>query len=663
MNIDLFKRSTDKEPLIILYEYSCLNYVLELFALNKVFPYKVVFFNEIITQFDYLAKENPNTEIEEIIAMTNIVTQYFDSNVIQNVFDILNIYNEIKEIHRDFPNIQGHGDLLKNINQIIDKFESSFSLTLAEYKSQILLKLSDIYEIFEVGILVKKKFFSCHIISLYEEFNLYEELKNINLDNLIHYKIDGKFEERQYTHYYKSLYKNLYVVFNKKNLLFSKFGNILLMIIRTYLYNLNFDILLSLQFFDLNYKSEISNIVQSMKNLYSLLPYVLPEYRSESFDNMFLEISNIIDEIIKSNLRKYIYQIIEFILSHRYEDSFNIYYIDSLAFIKNEIISMSDSAIKTRNINYLSTEMRVNLNLITEEDLEKKVNFSFVNIVKYNRVIFLSTYISRFFMILKNLKNYNTMIPLSKKSWVFIAYLCIIYKPKLDEEFFVSDIKSVSFTALSLLSSNLYQFYLIHILKCRNSSMISNINALFGIALHKLFDEYNLSYDSFTTQESKVHFCQNNFNYFDYFDDKVNFINSWIAFDDMRRQISIKIETEKYLETYIDNVKLYGFIDRFEIGLENEITLIDFKTGVVPSTKMINNGLDLQLLSQSYAIYKNFMQLPHEVLYVKVSTSKPYFVEKKVKLNYENFDKLIQTVKILQKPYLNYQLLENDNNI
>lgn len=656
----LFTQKTKKVPLIILYEYSALDYVLTHFAINKVFPYKVVFFNDIINQFNHICSQTPSEKIDEIIALINICSKYFQDNVIENAFDILKIYEEIKEYYYEFPTITGSGKLLKNINAIIDEFESSVSLTYANYRSQILFLIAQKYEIFEVGILLKKKFFSYHLISLYKDFSLYEEIQKTDFTNLSYYKIEGVFNEKQAISFYKKMYLNLYVVYPKSNILFAKFGNIVITLLNCYIYDMEIRSLFYLNIFDLKFIDEIKKIAKDIKNFANLFQYLVPEMQTEEMKKLFNEVGVIIDKIFQSNLTQYLYFIIEYFLSrkHYHMFDFSVYYLNSLAFLKDKVVLVFDSTINAKNLNYLSNEIRLSLKLITDLEQEKIMNFSFINLIKNNKVIFISRNFNAFFLLLKNTKPMSIECFLDYDQVYRLLYLCVIYDKIPEEEFFLSNIQSVSFTALSLLHDRLYDFYLLHVLKCKKSSVIENSASAFGIALHRLFDLYNKDYSKFKTEKDKVSFCKDNFHYFHYFEDEDEFIQSWILFDEKRRQKTKSIYTEKYLEGEIQNVKLYGFIDRLEFDINDEIILLDFKTGSVPTNKSIENGLDLQLLSQAYVISKIYNQLPNEVAYIKVATEYPYFEIKKIKLSYKNFINLENTIKVLSQDYLNYNLIQ-----
>jgi ATP-dependent helicase/nuclease subunit B len=202
----------------------------------------------------------------------------------------------------------------------------------------------------------------------------------------------------------------------------------------------------------------------------------------------------------------------------------------------------------------------------------------------------------------------------------------------------------LSATDIETLIRNPYSFYAKKILRLKKHIGIAAAPMLseFGSFLHSIIEKYTKTYSSDTKDRS------------DYFINLgIQDLNTillpeatqkiwgiklsqiakpFITWDEERRINSSKILTEikGSVEIELSNrtVTITAIADRIEIDRHGHITLLDFKTGAVPSKNDVFSGLSPQLIVEAIIAKANGFDIGqgelNRLVYVKISSSKPY---------------------------------------
>lgn len=124
---------------------------------------------------------------------------------------------------------------------------------------------------------------------------------------------------------------------------------------------------------------------------------------------------------------------------------------------------------------------------------------------------------------------------------------------------------------------------------------------------------------------------------------------AFILFDIERRQncqeIYFEIKGELKLNIADQDIKIIGIADRIEISKSNKITILDYKTGTIPTKKEIELGLSPQLIIESLMILENGFAIKTginkdiTIAYVKITSTDPYIQTTEISLSKEVLDK------------------------
>ena len=118
---------------------------------------------------------------------------------------------------------------------------------------------------------------------------------------------------------------------------------------------------------------------------------------------------------------------------------------------------------------------------------------------------------------------------------------------------------------------------------------------------------------------------------------------SFIAFDEMCRGRSKDVYSEKKGEMFLNiagqEIKIIGVADRIEVDEQGQSVVIDYKTGSLPSRKDIDCGLSPQLIIAGLMMEEGGFGIKvrnvKQVMYVKISSSKPYIQTLNIDLSRE----------------------------
>jgi RecB family exonuclease len=230
----------------------------------------------------------------------------------------------------------------------------------------------------------------------------------------------------------------------------------------------------------------------------------------------------------------------------------------------------------------------------------------------------------------------------------------------------------ISGTNIEMLIRNPYGFYAKHILKLRKlKNPIPELQfSEFGIFIHSVLEEYTKNYNSKDEDKlsiiiniaQSIHTKLNNLYQTPYsWLHKFNKIaKSFIDFDESRRINLAYVLTEAYGEMDISLskriIKITAIADRIEVTKNNEIYIIDYKTGALPTLKSINEGLSPQLILEALIAKHGYFQnldskIISQIIYVKISLSEPYFTITKIDLDENILELHLNNLKKLLEYY------------
>ncbi|HJD61702.1 MAG TPA: PD-(D/E)XK nuclease family protein [Rickettsia endosymbiont of Columbicola hoogstraali] len=276
------------------------------------------------------------------------------------------------------------------------------------------------------------------------------------------------------------------------------------------------------------------------------------------------------------------------------------------------------------------------------------------------------------FLKLQNVNQNKSVIPRLDRGIFESICLDPVDKPRDDNRkkaahsTFFPNILSV--TDIETLIRNPYGFYAKKILKLRTQDSIWEEPKIsdFGNFIHKVLEEYSKNYNQqnmLDKQQALLNIGNNilhNTILPTYtkktWQTKLTLLSkAFILFDMERRKncqkIYFEIKGELNLNIAGQNIKIIGIADRIEISKSNRITILDYKTGTIPTKKEIELGLSPQLIIESLMILENgfnILSYPQEtgnsieditIAYVKITSTEPYVQTTEISLSMETLDK------------------------
>ncbi|HJD62149.1 MAG TPA: PD-(D/E)XK nuclease family protein [Rickettsia endosymbiont of Degeeriella rufa] len=276
------------------------------------------------------------------------------------------------------------------------------------------------------------------------------------------------------------------------------------------------------------------------------------------------------------------------------------------------------------------------------------------------------------FLKLQNVNQNKSVIPRLDRGIFESICLDPVDKPRDDNRkkaahsTFFPNILSV--TDIETLIRNPYGFYAKKILKLRTQDSIWEESKIsdFGNFIHKVLEEYSKNYNQqnmLDKQQALLNIGNNilhNTILPTYtkktWQTKLTLLSkAFILFDMERRKncqkIYFEIKGELNLNIAGQNIKIIGIADRIEISKSNRITILDYKTGTIPTKKEIELGLSPQLIIESLMILENGFNIlshPQEtgnsieditIAYVKITSTEPYVQTTEISLSMETLDK------------------------
>ncbi len=240
----------------------------------------------------------------------------------------------------------------------------------------------------------------------------------------------------------------------------------------------------------------------------------------------------------------------------------------------------------------------------------------------------------------------------------------------------------LSVTDIETLIRNPYGFYAKKILGLRKKDNIWEEPKIsdFGNFIHKVLEEYSKNYDKqfinlnlLDKQNALINIGNHilygtilpNYTKKTWQIKLMAFSKAFILFDIERRKNckEIYFETKGELRLNIagQDIKIIGIADRIEISKSNNITILDYKTGTIPTKKEIALGLSPQLIIESLMLLENgFLECrslsllchsqpllchsresgnPITIAYVKITSTEPYVQTTEIALSIETLNK------------------------
>ncbi|WP_341794315.1 PD-(D/E)XK nuclease family protein [Rickettsia endosymbiont of Rhinocyllus conicus] len=329
---------------------------------------------------------------------------------------------------------------------------------------------------------------------------------------------------------------------------------------------------------------------------------------------------------------------------------------------------------------YLSKEAKQILNIDYDKITPKLYSYYFDLLLQNEEVIILNAkkYAGKLstpcnlFLKLQNVTQNKSVIPRLDRGIFESIFLDPVDKPRDDNRkkaahsTFFPNILSV--TDIETLIRNPYGFYAKKILKLRTQDKIWEEPKIsdFGNFIHKVLEEYSKNYDqqNMLDKQQALLNIGNNILHSTIlptytkktWQTKLTLLSkAFILFDMERRKncqkIYFEIKGELNLNIAGQNIKIIGIADRIEISKSNRITILDYKTGTIPTKKEIELGLSPQLIIESLMILENgFNILSHShesgnsieditIAYVKITSTEPYVQTTEISLSMETLDK------------------------
>ena len=213
----------------------------------------------------------------------------------------------------------------------------------------------------------------------------------------------------------------------------------------------------------------------------------------------------------------------------------------------------------------------------------------------------------------------------------------------------------LSITDIETLVRSPYSFYARKILNLRSRNKVGEEPKIseFGSFVHKIFEQYSKNYNKSIVDKVQLmlYISENTLStiILPLYTQKIWRIKlipiaeSFIAFDEMRRSRSKDVYSEKKGEMFLNiagqEIKIIGVADRIEVDEQGQSVVIDYKTGSLPSRKDIDCGLSPQLIIAGLMMEEGGFGIKvrnvKQVMYVKISSSKPYIQTLNIDLSRE----------------------------
>lgn len=142
--------------------------------------------------------------------------------------------------------------------------------------------------------------------------------------------------------------------------------------------------------------------------------------------------------------------------------------------------------------------------------------------------------------------------------------------------------------------------------------------------------------------------------------------HEFIIFDKERKRHTKSLHFETKGEMMLDicghKISITSIADRIEIDLSGSATILDYKTGTLPSKQDVMSGLSPQLIIEALIALSGGFGMPintiKSLIYVKIGSSTPYITTSELSLSLEELNKHRNGLKQLLAYYINNKIFD-----
>lgn len=239
---------------------------------------------------------------------------------------------------------------------------------------------------------------------------------------------------------------------------------------------------------------------------------------------------------------------------------------------------------------------------------------------------------------------------------------------------------SLSVTDIEMLIRSPYSFYAKKILRLKKQDSIAEAPKLseFGSFIHNVIEHYTKNYQS--SVEDKVNallgICNQmleNILLPEYTKKtwQVKFkavACAFVNFDEDLRDLNVstysEIRGEMQVKILDQNIKITAIADRIEVDDQGHATILDYKTGALPTKKDVLNGLSPQLILEAIILTNDGFNIKtnniKKLVYVKIGSSEPFIQKVEIDINSQELDNHFKGLTHLLEYYIDCKTFPTD---
>jgi ATP-dependent helicase/nuclease subunit B len=212
--------------------------------------------------------------------------------------------------------------------------------------------------------------------------------------------------------------------------------------------------------------------------------------------------------------------------------------------------------------------------------------------------------------------------------------------------------QNISISSIGLLLNDPYSFYAEKILKLKKLERLEKDLTLadFGSIIHSIIDDYTKNYSIAKEIEgiTKDKFEKLSAIYKVLWHKKaIKILNDFIIFDLGRRTpkkiIKSEINGNLIINTEFGDINIHGIADRIEVNSNSAVSIIDFKTGSIPTSSKVKQGKFPQLIIESLMLNKDGFGFgtqgyAKELIYVKLSHKEGNLSETNIEISEDEYE-------------------------
>lgn len=239
---------------------------------------------------------------------------------------------------------------------------------------------------------------------------------------------------------------------------------------------------------------------------------------------------------------------------------------------------------------------------------------------------------------------------------------------------------SLSVTDIEMLIRSPYSFYAKKILRLKKQDSIAQSPKLseFGSFIHNVIEHYTKNYQSVI--EDKVYALLGICNQMlestllpEYTKKtwRVKFkavACAFVNFDEELRALNIstysEIRGKMQVKILDQNIKITAIADRIEVDDQGHATILDYKTGALPTKNDVLNGLSPQLILEAIILINNGFNIRtnnvKKLVYVKIASSEPFIQKVEIDIDAKELDNHFKGLTSLLEYYVDCKIFSTD---